>query len=543
MALFPVTSLVAQRLLKLSRPLTREVRVERGLRVPMRDGTVLLADRWTPRSGGAQLPTALLRSPYGRGGPVAMQLARPLAERGFQVVLQSTRGTAGSGGDFNPPHDERLDGLDSVEWVCKQPWFGDAMVLYGPSYLGYTQWAIADQLPVHVKAIVPAVTESAIAMAWMRRDAFNLESAFGWGVLVDLQNRPASSVRLLLGARRRRRAEAFLPLSAADRVALGRTSEVIQNFLAHDDQSPYWAGVDRSDRLPDVKVPASMVAGWHDVFLPGQLRDYDLLRQAGRRPRLIIGPWSHNSPGVTAATVHETLDFGLAHARGTEPADRAPVRVFVMGAERWRDLPAWPPPGYTARPFHLHAGGRLAMDPPSRPGMDGYRYDPADPTPAVGGARLLPGIKAGRVDNTRLEARPDVLTYTSDTLSENMEIIGEVSARIWFRSSVPHADVFVRLCDVDSRGRSTNICDGLTGITHADDLTRATVVLTPTAYLFRRGHRIRVQVSSGAFPLYNRNLGTGEPRLTATEMRIADQEVHHGPDHLSAIHLPVRTDH
>src|SRR5207302_536369 len=154
---------------------------------------------------------------------------------------------------------------------------------------------------------------------------------------------------------------------------------------------------------------------------------------------------------------------------------------------------------------------------------------------------LLPGIKAGRVDNTRLEARPDVLTYTSAPLTDDLEIIGEISAQIWFRSSLPHADVFVRVCDVDPRGRSLNISDGLTGLANADELSCVNVTMTPTAYLFRRGHRIRVQVSSGAFPLYNRNLGTGEPRMTATTMRVADQQVHHGPDQPSAVILPVRT--
>lgn len=525
----PVTSLLVQRLLKLPAPTTRRIRVERGLHVPMRDGTVLRADRWAPREGGEGLPTALLRSPYGRGGPIASQMARPLAERGFQVVLQSTRGTGGSGGDFEPLHHERLDGLDTVEWVSEQPWFGDSMVLYGPSYLGYTQWAIADQLPAQVKAMIPAVTESAIGTALTREGAFQLESALGWGLLVELQRRPASALRFLLGARRRRRAEAALPLSGADRIVLGQRSDIIQNLLEHDDTSLYWAGADHSGQVPDVEVPVSLVAGWYDVFLSGQLRDYRNLHEAGRRPRLTIGPWAHNSPEIASATVRETLDFGLAHVHGTAPDGQAPVRVFVMGAERWRELSAWPPPGYTARRFHLQPAGGLATEPPSAPAADGYRYDPADPTPVTGGARLLPGIKAGRVDNTPLEARPDVLTYTGAPLSDDLEIIGEAGAQIWFRSSLPHADVYVRLCDVGPDGRSTNVCDGLTRLTHADELSCANVTLTPTAHLFRRGHRIRVQVSSGAFPQYNRNLGTGEPRPTATRMQAADQQVHHGP--------------
>jgi putative CocE/NonD family hydrolase len=133
-----------------------------------------------------------------------------------------------------------------------------------------------------------------------------------------------------------------------------------------------------------------------------------------------------------------------------------------------------------------------------------------------------------------------VLTYTTAVLDDAVEVIGEITAEIWFRSSLPHAEVFVRLCDVDPRGRSTNVCDGLVSLTHADEITRATVKLWPAAHLFQRGHRIRVQVSSGAFPRYNRNPGTGEPRATAVTLRAADQRVLHDPEHPLAIILPVR---
>jgi putative CocE/NonD family hydrolase len=235
--------------------------------------------------------------------------------------------------------------------------------------------------------------------------------------------------------------------------------------------------------------------------------------------------------------VTEAVDFGLAHARGEEPAERAPVRLFVMGQDSWRDFETWPPEGYAPERFHLQADGRLSVGTPDASEPDRYRYDPADPTPAAGGVSINHG---GRVDNGTLEARPDVLTYTTEVLDEDVEIVGEVSAEVWFRSSLAHADVFVRLCDVDEEGRSHNVCDGLTSLTSAEELTRADVRLWPTAYRFERGHRIRVQVSSGAFPRYARNTGTGEPLATATTLQAADQAVHHDPEHPSALVLPVR---
>ncbi|MEU2284527.1 CocE/NonD family hydrolase [Streptomyces sp. NPDC013178] len=178
-----LSSHLVQRMLRLPPPVTRDLTVERDLRVPMRDGAVLLADRWAPKSGGG-LPTALIRIPYGRAGLVGGQMARPLAERGFQVLVQSTRGTFGSDGPFDPLRREREDGLDTIDWVIKQPWFGESMVLYGLSYLGFVQWAVADAVPPQVKAMIPIVSESALTLEFLRADGFSLETPFGWAVQV-----------------------------------------------------------------------------------------------------------------------------------------------------------------------------------------------------------------------------------------------------------------------------------------------------------------------------------------------------------------------
>ncbi|MEV0743385.1 CocE/NonD family hydrolase [Streptomyces sp. NPDC050549] len=536
-----IGSRLTQRIQQLPPPTTRDLRVERGLKVPMRDGVFLLADHWYPRTGSTGLPTALIRVPYGRTGATASQMARPLAERGFQVLVQSTRGTFGSGGTFDPFRCERADGLDTLEWVVEQPWFGTSMILVGGSYLGGVQWAVADVVPPQVKAVIPAVSESALTLDFLREDAFGLELPFYWGVQVARQERRLSMVRLLLTERKIGRAMNTLPLEQADKVVLGRHSTYIQHMLAHGRDDPFWAPADHRERVADITVPVSTVAGWHDIFLPGQLRDFRVLQDAGRPARLTVGPWPHLSIEVGAAANREALDFGLAHARDEKPSERTPVRLYVMGEDAWRDFPAWPPPEYAPQRFHLHPDGLLAIaPPPADSAPDNYRYDPRDPTPAVGGVRMWFTVKPGTVDNRKLEARPDILTYTTSALAQDVEIIGEVSAEIFFRSSLPYADVFVRLCDVDEKGRSLNVCDGLVSLTDADEGACARVELWPTAYRFKRGHRIRVQVSSGAFPRYNRNPGTGEPRAKATVLRAADQQVHHDQDRPSAIVLPVR---
>jgi putative CocE/NonD family hydrolase len=547
-AIMSLASHLLQRVLRLDPPLTRRLTVQHDLPVPMPDGAVLLADRWFPRSGGDGLPTALVRSPYGRRGMQALGMARPLAERGFQVLIQSTRGTFGSGGVFDPLRQERQDGLATLDWIIAQPWFGDALVLIGGSYSGYVQWAVADQLPPQVKAMVPMVTESALTMEFLRADGLSLETPFQWGVMTALQEQRGATLRAVAGGgRRRRRALATLPLGRSDLVAAGRRVDYIHDILTHDRTAQRWAGIDHRHRVADVTVPVSSIAGWYDIFLPGQLQDFTILQDLGRPARLTVGPWTHVGAGLGSA-LQEAVDFGLTHAHDQahdqQPPDRAPVRVYVTGQETWRDFDHWPPRGYPPRRYHLHphpdARGALSTDVPHDSKPDRYRYDPADPTPAVGGVRMARG--SGRVDNTALEARADVVTYTTPPLDTDVEIIGEVHAEIWFRSSLPYADVFVRLCDVDRRGRSYNVCDGLVSLARADQLQRADVPLWPTAHLFGPGHRIRVQISSGAFPRYARNpgTGTGEPHTTATTLRAADQEIHHAPDHASAIILPVR---
>jgi len=532
-----LSSHLMQRVLKLDPPLTRDLASERDLRVPMPDGVVLLADRYAPRAGGQGLPVALLRSPYGRRGAIAAAAARPLAERGFQVLMQSTRGTFGSGGAFDPFRHEREDGLATLEWVVKQPWFGEAVVLVGGSYLGYVQWAVADSLPPEVKAMIPQVTESALTLEFLRRDGLSLETPFAWGVMTARQEDPGAMLRQLTLARRVRRALTTLPLGRADVAAIGRRSDYVQDILAHDADDPRWAGIDHSRRVADVTVPVSSIGGWYDIFLPGQLRDFRILQDAGRPARLTVGPWGHISRGGEA--LQEAIEFGLACARGEPPPRRAPVRLYVMGEEAWRDFDSWPPAGYAPWRLYLQPGGGLSGEPPGDAPPDRYRYDPADPTPAVGGVRMGVGRMSGRQDNTALEARADVLTYTTPVLDRDTEIIGEVGAEIWFRSSLAHADVFVRLCDVDPRGRSRNVCDGLTSLSGAGEISSVTVALWPTAHRFRRGHRIRVQVSSGAFPRYAKNPGTGEPHATAVTLRVADQEVYHDEAHHSAIILPA----
>lgn len=541
-------SLIAERVLGLPPALTRDVQVQRGLRVPMPDGVVLLADRYAPRRvPGA--PTILIRTPYGRGGLTGAGLCRPFAERGYQVLVQSCRGTGGSGGRFDPFGHDRADGLATLEWIEKQPWFAGNLLTFGPSYLGYAQWAMAPDAGDRITAMVPLLTASQFRDQTYLGDSYTLRGTLSWTALMAArQDGPLQALRHRLWGRRRvLAAMGHLPLSEADRLATGRRVEWFQQWLTATERGhPYWEPErDHRARVGRVQAPVSMVAGWHDLFLVSQLEDYAALRAAGREPHLTIGPWVHSDRAALGAAMNEALVWFRAHVTGDRRALRAePVRLYVQGAEEWRDYPCWPPPGAQAQHWYLQPGSALAPHSPATESASRFRYDPADPTPAVGGP-LLDGKAAGRKDNAALEARPDVLVFTSAPLAAPLEVIGPVSARIELRSSRAHTDVFVRVCDVDPRGRSLNVCDGLQRVTpgrfpaDADGVRSVRVELWPTAYRFRAGHRVRVQVSGGAFPRFARNPGTGEPLGEAVRLLPADQEVLHGPAHRSAVVLPV----
>ncbi|MFD5830088.1 CocE/NonD family hydrolase [Lentzea sp. NPDC060358] len=529
---------LAQRLLRLPPATNRDVTVERDLRIPTRDGRTLLANHWAP-ADAAGAPTAVVRTPYGRSGPLDWLYGRALAERGLHVLTVSCRGTFGSDGDFRAMRHEREDGLSVLRWLAGRPWATD-VVLTGSSYLGYTQWAVAAQAPVQVKAMVPHVTSARLALAFLRPDRVELETLLGWSVSTATQERPGTLWRTLLGISRKRLAAAMttLPLTGADTAALGHAWPFYQDCLHHDQNDPYWENEDHSPSVSDVTVPVSSIAGWYDIFLADQLRDFQVLRAAGRDAHLTIGPWWHTHLGGMTAVLRDTVDWAAAHARGTRPPRKPPVCLYVMGVGQWRDFDQWPPLGYTPQRWHLAPGGALGSAPvPSAPPTK-FTYDPSDPTPSLGGPKLE-GRGAGPVDNRGLEARPDVLVFTSGALTADVEVIGEVTAEVWLRADGPSCDLFVRLCDVDGRGKSLNVCDDLVKV-RPDGITKVTVSLSPTAFVFRRGHRIRVQVSGGAFPRFARNLGDGGPPHTSAALRTTAVEVFHDAEHPSAIVLPQR---
>jgi hypothetical protein len=472
---------------------------------------------------------------------------RLYAERGYQMVIQSCRGTFGSEGELAPVRHERADGRATLEWVASQPWFDGRLVMWGASYLGMTQWAVAGDPPDYLKALDLQVTSSDFRNAIVYPGgSFALEMALSWVYQIKHQELSLGTiVRTQIRATKvLARATNELPLGKADIAALGEVSPHFQDWLEHSTPGdPWWEDLDFGQQFDKVP-PASLVAGWYDLFLPGQIADYGALRRAGRSARITIGPWTHVSPGLFGEGIRDGLDWfdkQLGERRGKEP--RAPVRVYVMGSKIWQEFSLWPPAS-KPQSWYLGRWGTLGTEPPSASAPDQYHYNPHDPTPAAGGAGLN-FATTGRRDQRKREHRHDVVTYTSPVLSEDLTVIGPLAATLYLRSSLEHTDFFVRLCDVSPKGRSVNLSDGLIRLMPGsvekdeDGVFRIELSMWPTANTFRAGHRIRLQVSSGAHPLYARNAGTGEPLATGSNLRSADQEVFHDAARPSCITLPV----
>jgi putative CocE/NonD family hydrolase len=510
---------------------------EPGLVVPAADGSPLITDHYFPRADG-DFPTLLVRSPYGRGLPWSPMYGMLFAEQGFHVVLQSCRGTGGSGGEFDLWRNEAADGRATVSWLREQPWFNGTLGTVGPSYLGYVQWALALDPPPELKAMVVQVGLHDPYALFHTDGALQLENALLVGTGMTHQHRGiAPFARATLRLQRRLRAIITAqPLRGAYASALGDIPWLDDVMTHQDADDPYWNGASLARAAERLSVPTSLITGWYDALVDQSFEQYARLRQAGCDTALLVGPWTHASalqqgwPEVFA----ESLAWLRAHLCA-EPSGLRPtaVRVHVGGEDAWRDLDDWPlSPGTTS--WFPTPDGHLTQQAPAGSGpLKSFRYDPADPTPSIGGPLL--SRTAGPRDNSTLEAREDVLTFTGPPLAEPVDILGPVSARLSISTDTGYTDVFARLCDVDAQGRSTNVCDGLARLrTVGQAPSEVTVPMSTTAYRFSAGHRIRWQISGGAHPRYARSPGTGESPVDAVDFIPTRITLHTG----SALILP-----
>jgi putative CocE/NonD family hydrolase len=546
------------------------VREERELAVPMRDGTVLRADAYLP-DGDEPVPAVVCRTPYNRSFPLTPMAAldpERATEAGIALVVQDVRGLYDSEGDFSPFFSEGDDGYDTVEWVAAQPWCDGNVGMTGRSYPAATQWRAALERPPHLRAISPVVVGSDYYSGWIYQGgAFQLGFNLFW---VHLMTDPKGRGSLDQHFR-------HLPVTNPPLLEESPAGVFYREWVAHPTYDEHWRRLSIRGRYGDVEVPAFIVGGWFDVFLGGTLENFAGLRDEGgseearEQTRLLIGPWAHGSafgaypdhsfkeygPDDRIDLAEQQLRFFAAHLRG-EPDDAAtPIRIFVMGANEWRDEREWPLARAESVPWYLRADGLLSPEPPDAgEEPDEYTYDPRDPAPTIGGPTSLPAKfmrqNAGPLDQAPVEKRDDVLVYSSEPLAEPMEVTGPLELVLHAATSGPDTDWIAKLCDVDEEGRSRILAEGVLRARYREGFDEARPVepdrayeyeidLIATSNVFAAGHRIRLDVTSSSFPRFDRNANTGLPLGEDTEdtLTAARQRVFHDAERPSHLLLPV----
>lgn len=513
--------------------------------VPMRDGVTLLADHYAP--AGPARGTLLVRGPYGRGFPFSLAFARIYAARGYHVVIESSRGTFGSGGVFEPTVTEVADGADTVAWLRCQPWFTGSFGTVGLSYLGFTQWAVLVDPPPELAAAVIAVGPHDFSETTWGTGSFALNDFLGWSDLManqEVGGRLRAGIRQLTARRRLRHATAGLPLGAAARALLGGGAPWYESWVEHPDlDDPFWERYRCDAALDRVTVPVLLLSGWQDLFLGQTMTQYRRLRDRGVDVALTVGPWAHVqmlTNGLGTVT-RESFDWLETHLAGVGASRPSRVRVFRTGrtGRGWCELPDWPPPN-SPQAWYLQPGGDLApTDSAAAAASAGrsaasasFRYDPAEPTPTVGGRMLSPD--GGYRDDGRLARRADVLSFTSAVLTQDVDVLGSPAVELAHSSDNPHVDLFVRVSEVDARGRSRNVSDGYQRLRERSSPVR--IELDAIAHRFAAGSRIRLLIAGGSLPRYARNLGTAEPPVSGARLRAATHTVQFGDSRLV---LPV----
>lgn len=553
------------------------VTVEAGVRVTMRDGIALVADVYRPDEPG-KFPVLLERTPYNRAEPATGVL---FASHGYVVVLQDTRGRYASEGTFYPFRDEGRDGYDTVEWAAALPSADGRVGMFGGSYVGATQMLAAAAKPPHLVAIFPYVTASEYYEGWTYQSGALMQwFASTWAsILAEDTARKATASRSHWAD--------WVPALPVDQFRLldvpqpAELAPYYRDWVQHETDDAYWHAVKVSDHFGEMGVKALHGGGWHDLFLKGSIENYRGLHEKAATPearagqRLLLGPWCHGptSPegrigdvefGKDAVldmdgTILRWFDYALK-GEANEYATGAPVRLFVMGENQWRDEKEFPlartrPTRYYLRsakaPNTAAGDGALALDAPRREPPAAFDYDPADPVRTIGG-RVCCGSASppGPFDQRPNESRPDVLVFSTPPLASDLEVTGYIRLELFASSSAVDTDFTALLADVDPSGYARFLTDGIVRARYRASTERAELIepgrsykydvdLWATSNLFKAGHRVRLYVSSSNFPRFGRNLNTGEPTLGATRMVKAQQTVFHDAEHPSALVLPV----
>src|SRR5262245_55623095 len=508
--------------------------------VPMRDGAQLALDLYFPSGPSNGLPVVLERTPYNKGQAIFGGDAKFWTSRGYVYAIQDVRGRFRSEGRFEPFLRDGPDGFDTIEWLARQPWCSGKVGTIGPSYNALVQWQAAVERPPHLTAMIvnvsptdrlpydQGVLDYLGAMQWLHvirlaslQPAFrNFESVFESAV-------------------------SALPVVEQDLKVFGRVDEIWRRFCSEGPDSDYWKPTRYLSKVDRVTVPVLHQSGWFDADGLGTMRNYLAMMKAGaKNQRLILGPWGHTS---TSSRETRGRDFGEAALldleqeyadwfdhwlKGEAAPAGDPVKLFVMGENRWMTAASYPPPG---QPKKYFLGSDFALLPDrgdGRRGRDEYVYDPGDPTPSP---LLLEGEKESRYYEL-LRERKDIMAYRSAPIQEPFKILGPMSAVIHVSSDAPETDLFVRISEEDPSHKHFLLAEGKSRVRfQGKKPAQVEVELWHTAIRISKGNRLVVDIASASFPSYARNLNTGENSLTGTVYRKATVTVHRSAEFPSLV--------
>jgi putative CocE/NonD family hydrolase len=568
-----------------------DIIVERNVAMQTRDGVTLRADIYRP-AGDGPFFVLLTRTPYSKDNTAVF--ARKAAARGYMVVAQDVRGRFASEGEWYTFKHEINDGYDAVEWAAALPHSNGKVGMFSGSYVGATQWLAAISHPPHLAGICPIVTASNYHENWTYQGgAFEQWFNESWAssLSVDTFNRTIrQNMNALTGA-------TVLPLSqypvfnvklAPEGSSLTHTlAPYFQDWLDHPTYDSYWKQWSIEENYANIQVPALTITAWYDIFMGGSLRNYMGMKahagtEAARKgQQLMVTLGGHSGWGRKIGEVdfgpdapfnenEITLDWYdyLFLGKQNQFANGKPVKIFVMGENKWRDEEAWPLERAKETRYRLFGlqpangangvsgnGGLFApgiLTRTSGTPSDTYTYDPANPAPTVGGplccdaVHLAPGPR----DQKEIETRPDVLVYSTEPLEQDLEVTGPVTLDLFAKSSAVDTDFTAKLVDVWPNGFAQNLTEGILRVSYRESTTAAKPIvpgkvyeykidLWSTSNVFLKGHRIRLEVSSSNFPRFDRNLNTGKSASTSEVFVKATNTILHDAAHPSALVLPV----
>jgi putative CocE/NonD family hydrolase len=557
------------------------VRLERRVECRLSDGTALVSDHYYPKGEGPW-PALLMRQPYGRDIASTVVYAHPawFARRGYHVVIQDVRGRGGSEGEFYPFRNEGRDGAETIVWLRNHSACNGRIGMYGFSYQGATQLLAAAEGPEGLQCIAPHMTATDLYHGWFyHQGALRLSSSLGWGIQMLREDARRLGLReasdKLEAAWANIRAQAgHVPYTEHPAIADASLPRYVRDWFGNREQGEYWSGMDVSTRLDKICVPALHISGWFDTYLDGSIAGYLALRKdagsafARDNQYLIAGPWVHIPWGDrvgdlnlgeaanlnTDAVLLKWFDHWLKDSGAFQSEPR--IRYFALGVNAWRSAGEWPVEADHALYLHSRGNansrkgdGTLGFDAPAEDERrDVFVYDPEVPVMAPGGPQAL----SGTFDQSVMEMGNNLLAYTSEPVGRETEIFGQPRIKLYAATSAAHADFTAKIVRVTASGRAEFISIGIARSSWlfrdegyaADEVHMWEFTLEPAAFVLAPGERLRLEIASSAFPLYDRNSSTEVPPQLADNWNWgrSTQQVLHSKACPSALYLPVKGD-